>query len=123
MNDRLRVRTIYLLIGANVALLLILLATLGYVQNLRSQVTDTAAKSRSGCSRNNLVRAAVNYGDSVQQAFLAQAARTREEQAAHDEDQGDPVSAKINGDAAKGYRALITGFVPLKIVDCEAIYP
>lgn len=118
-----RVRTVYIVLAANVVLFLILLVTLGYVQTLRGQVAETTAQSRNACARGNLLRAAVNYGDSVQQSFLAQAATTREETARHADDAGDPVTAQINRDAAKAYRALLKGFVPLSIVQCEEIYP
>jgi len=125
-----RFRTNYLLLGANLALLLILLVTLGWVKNLRSEVTTaqgkvdlTVAQQRQACARGNLIRAAVNYGDSVQQSFLAQAASTREETAKHADDAGDPITAKINRDAAQAYRGLLKGFTPLPIIDCESIYP
>ncbi len=118
-----RVRTIYVVLGANVVLLLILLLTLGYVSTLRGKVDTTVSQQRQACGRGNLIRAAVNYGDSVQQSFLAQAASTREETAKHAEDEGDPITARINRDAAHVYRSLLKGFTPLPIIDCESIYP
>ncbi len=118
-----RIRTIYIVLGANVLLLLILLLTLGYVSTLRGRVDQTTAQSRTACARGNLIRAQVNYNSSVTQAFLAQAATTREETAKHADDAGDPITAKINRDAATTYRSLSKGFVPLPIIDCESIYP
>ena len=53
-------------------------------------------------------------------SFLAQAAATREQQADHAEkDLNDPVSARINRDAAAGYRALQTGVKAIPPIDCE----
>ena len=118
-----RIRTIYIVLGANVILLLILLLTLGAVSTLRGKVNETSAQSRTACARGNLIRAQVNYNSSVTQAFLAQAATTREETAKHADEEGDPITAKINRDAATTYRSLSKGFVPLPIIDCESIYP
>ncbi len=122
-QPRARVRTIYVVLAANVLLLLILLVTLGYVSTLRGKVDTTVAQQRQACGRGNLIRAAENYNAAVTQSFLAQAARTREETAKHADEDGDPVTAQINRDAAEAYRKLSQGFVPLPIIDCEKIYP
>ncbi len=118
-----RVRTVYLVLTANLALLLILLLTLGYVSTLRGKVDQSSSQNRTACARGNLLRSATNWNGSTLQAFLSLAARTREETAKHADDAGDPVTANINRDAAKAYRDLAKGFTPLLLVDCEVIYP
>lgn len=125
MNDQpiARVRTVYIVLGANVLLFLVLLVTLGYVQTLRGQVQETTAQSRNACARGNLIRAQVNYNSSVTQSFLAQAATTRDQTAIENDKAGEDELARINRDAAKAYRGLSQGFVPLPIVSCETIYP
>jgi hypothetical protein len=118
-----RFRTVYVVLAANVLLLLILLVTLGYVSTLRGKVDATTSQSRTACTRGNLLRAQVNFNSSVTMSFLAQAALTREQTAQHADAEGDPVTAQINRDAAKQYRSLQKGFTPLPLVDCESIYP
>ncbi len=122
-DRRNRFIAVYLVLGANLVLLLVLMATLGYVQTLRGQVAESTSQSRTACARGNLRSAAINWNGSTLQAFLSLAARTREETAEHADDAGDPVTANINRDAARAYRDLAKGFTPLLLVDCQAIYP
>lgn len=118
-TGRARVLAVYMTIGSALVLIVALVMVLLYVSSLQNQVEASLSQQRAGCARGNLIRSQINYNSSVLQSFLSQAASTREQTADHADADSDPVTARINRDAARAYRALLGGFTPLAVVDCE----
>lgn len=121
MPERLRRRSAYLLIGLNLLLMVVLVATLSYVAELREKVSATRVQQLSACGRGNVARVQINTNSAVIRAFLAAAAQTREQQSDLAEERGLTSEANVNRDAATEYRLLIGALNVLPLVDCEQI--
>jgi len=117
-----RIRTAYLLIAANMALMAVLVATIAYVAALRERVSASTAQSIASCNRVNIIRAQVTTNGYVLLSFLSEAAATREALAVQSDATGDEIAARISRDAARAYRAIGGNVQPIAPVNCDRIY-
>jgi glycine betaine/choline ABC-type transport system substrate-binding protein len=101
---------------ATVLYVVVVAAAFGFVLHGQSQ---QGKQTVATCLRGNVIRAQLNYTGSVLRSFISEAASARDQQAALDRVKGDAHSAKINADAAEAYRALLSGFTAIALVDCQ----